>query len=432
MRWLVAVLILSTAGCSSGKERERRPRERDGAAATRAPTKRTRDAGAPEPRTPLPEAVLASVQGGVEVDRRGRVVVPRRRLGADGGVREAAQPPQGEAQVRAANDMELLIGDAVATGADGTVELRLPEEGSIAVGPDSVIRVSRFGVNEMLLPRGRLHTKLVTPGRGRRVLKVGAPAALVTIAGTQAVVAVADDGSMRVVAITGGAKIRTAGSAEPIELEQGKMIEVDAEGAAGRVVDAPADVDAQTDSWLAGRREVVARDPAKTVRVLAKRLDVDLGKVGPALDELEARRTRNREILKRSSEARAKRDPQVAKMQQELVENSRALVESTDLARSTVLRILLRLESFQSIRARAGEGAALGPGATQIDELTPRIGEIQKRAESQFRRFPKRPRRPRTGPTPGHGLPKLPPIKGQTQIPRPTPEGAAHQSGESE
>lgn len=398
------------AGTAS-KRRARKDRRHaaDGGTAARPPR---------EPRPILPEARLAAIEGQVTVDTTTRVVIPRRRL-VDGGVQVEA-PDGGPAGVSAGrNGLELLIGDTVRTGADGSVDLELPEEqGTLSVGPSSMVRVSRHAVNEWAIVRGRVRAALQTPGRGRRVLKVATPSALATIVGNEAVIAVADDGALRVYALKGVAKVRPASPREEIEIPEGQMLDVTLEGTAGRPAPVTGDALASADEWRTGKHALVSRDPAAVLRKIAKKMQEDVSGIDPSLTLLKERREKNREILKRSTEARAKRSGDVAAVQQELVENSRTLVEAGDLARGAAMRILLRSELVGAIRQGAGD-ANLGPGAAQIEGLAERIAAIQSEVDGQFRRFPRRERRERPGERPGRGMPRLPTIR-DTAIPRDT------------
>lgn len=377
-----------------------------------------------EPRPVLPEATLAAVQGAVTVDTSTRVVLPRRRM-VDGGV-QVEVPDGGALGASDGRDgLELQIGDTVRTGPDGSVDLELPDDqGRLSVGPDSAVRVSRFAVNEWIIVRGRVRAALKTPGRGRRVLKVATPTTLVTVAGNEAVLAVADDGATRVYALAGTAKLRAQQPAEEVELAERKMVEVSVESAAGRPADVTGDAVASADEWRTGKNALVAQQAAAVLKKVAKRMQDDLGGMEAAFTTLRERREKNREILKRSTEARSKRLSTVGAIQEELVANSRTLVEASDLARSAAMRVLLRNESYHAMRDRA-EDASLGPGATQIDGLAERIRAMQTETESQFRRFPRRERRERPGGArPGKGLPRLPPLKGATDLPPPAESSA--------
>lgn len=425
---LFTILSLAAGpmGCSScGEERERPARDgghrgrkkhgpRDGGAeADKRPSR-------PEPRAVLPEARLGAVQGAVTLDSTTRVVIPRRRL-VDGGV-QVEMPDGGPVGRQTGRDgMELQIGDTVLTGADGSVDLELPDQqGTLSVGPDSTVRVSRYAVNEWIVVRGRLRAALKTPGRGRRVLKVATPTALTTIAGNEAVISVADDGATRVYALVGATKVRAGSPAEEVELAEHKMVEVSLESVAGAPADVTGDAVAAADQWRTGRNALVASGASGVLRKLAKRVQEDLGHVDAAFGTLRERRDKNREILKRSTEARAKRLDSVGAIQEELVQNSRTLVDAADLARSTALRILLREELVAAMKERAGPSANLGPAVAQLEGFAERIRAVQAETESQFRRFPRRERRePLPGqPRPGQGLPRLPPLRGATEAPR--------------
>ena len=394
--------------------RKKRRRERDGGSSEGRPSR--------EPRPLLPEARLASVQGEVAVDTTTRVVIPRRRV-VDGGV-QVEVPDGGPGGVQAGRDgFEMQIGDTLRTGADGSVDLELPEDqGMLTVGPDSTVRVSRYSVNEWSILRGRVQAALKTPGRGRRVLKISTPSTLVTIAGNEAVAAVAEDGATRIYALTGTTKVRAATPRDEIELAEKKMVEVSLEGAAGAPSDVTGDVVAAVDAWRAERHAAVARDPAAVLRKLAKKMQEDLAGIDQSFAVLKQRREKNRDILKRSTDARAKRLDSVGTLQQELVENSRTLVESADLARGAAMRILLRNELFAGLKAALPD-AHLGPGATQIEGMADRIATVQTETDAQFRRFPRRQRRERPGERPGRGMPGLPPLRGATSAPPRQPAG---------
>jgi len=437
---IVGILLFAPggAGCSScgqrstGEEAERdaepdkAPRaERDGGSDSAARPDRNK-----EPRPVLPEATLAAVQGAVTVDTSTRVLIPRRRL-VDGGV-QVEMPDGGPGGAVAGQDgTELQIGDTVKTGPDGSVDLTLPEgQGSLAVGPDSTVRVSRFAVNEWIVVRGRIRGALETPGRGRRVLKIATPTALATVAGNEVVVAVADDGATRVYALKGVTKVRAARPAQEAELADGKMVEVSLESEAGAATAVTGDAVASADEWRTGRNALVAHGAAGVIKKIAKRMQDDLAGIDAAYATLRERREKNREILKRSTEARAKRSDTVGALQEELIANSRTLVEASDLARGAAMRILLREELFLAAKERAG-GASLGPAAAQIEGLSARLRNVQSETESQFRRFPRRERRerPGSGARPGQGLPRLPPLKGATDLPPPEGRGPPARPG---
>lgn len=434
-----SILLLATStltGCSRCGGDDHSAREERDASARGKKHRGERDGGAEskrpertEPRPVLPEARLAATQGSVTLDTSTRVLIPRRRM-VDGGV-QVEMPDGGPSGARDGRDGdELQIGDTVKTGADGSVDLELPDQqGTLSVGPDSTVRVSRYAVNEWILLRGRLRAALQTPGRGRRVLRVTTPTTLVTIVGNGSVVAAADDGATRVYALTGTSKVRSAVPPEELELAEQQMVEVSLEGQVGRPTPVTGDAAASADEWRTGRDALVARDASSITKKIAKRMQDDLAGVDATFASLRERREKNREILKRSTEARAKRLNTVGAIQEELIASSRTLVDASDLARGASMRLLLRKELFDGIRERAA-GANLGPGAAQIDGLTERLTAIQAETESQFRRFPRRERRERpAGQRPGKGLPRLPPLRGATDAPRPE-EPAQSQSSE--
>lgn len=368
MKALVAAALL-LAGC------------RDCASGT--PSARTsrpaHDAGARRPfqkvvRAVLPEATIGEAEGDVVVDRSRRL----RRAGVD------AVPDAGPVPATRGTDLE--IGDEIVVGATGGVELRLPEQGRIDLGPQSRAIVSPWGMNELSLVRGRMHVSLESPGIGRRVLKVTMPGAYVLVQGTDLVVGAADDGGARILAMEGPASVRTA--AGKVELAESGAMEIDAEGRAGRPAPAPAKADSVSsmDGWIQGRRELAARALGATLAKLAGRIGAEIDDAPAVFAKVSTRRDANRELLTKLREkGAAKAGPgfEGTAAQRTLAEASEALIDDTDQARAIFGRVTGRFELARALQAS---------GPPEIDALAERVDALRAEASRLFRRSPRRPR----------------------------------------
>jgi len=327
-------------------------------------------------RAVLPEAVLGTLEGDVRVDHSGRV-------------RLRDEEPAGDAgpTVPARTGDELSIGDTLGVGSAGSAEVRLPDQGRIEIGNEARVTVSPYGMNELSLVRGRAHVSLDAPGQGRRILKVAMPGAYVLVQGTELFVGAADDGSARVIALDGPAVVRTA--AGKVDLAAGGAIEIDAEGRAGRPTAAPAAADAQSsmDGWVQGRRELVRRALGATLTKLAARISAEVDAAPATFAKVASRRDANRELLKglrqKRSAEKAPPGPEAQAAQRQLAEASEALIEETDVARSTFCRALGRFELARLLSPS---------GPPELDALTEKVGTMKSEAERLFRRSPRRSR----------------------------------------
>lgn len=196
----------------------------------------------------------------------------------------------------AAEGSSLLCGDRVETGAGASVTLRFASGASVSLGEGSVAEVPGHAGAALVLSRGA--GEPVAPFEAAQVLRVDTPAGRVIVSSGAALIAVADDGAVRVSALEGAVTVwpspppRGAGASAVAPravssrgLTAGASLVLSPDGASSSGAAPRRPARAATRAWLARRNAVDARTALAT---LSRAGEEDVRDVRAALEWLRA------------------------------------------------------------------------------------------------------------------------------------------------